>query len=158
MFNNQEPLQLVVAFFVLMMVMYESGVILYGEIRCSSLLGAGKGLTIYIIASIFSYFDFSNIGGQMVYSGMFSRVGKNKGNDIKSLFCYLTTRSIDVGRNVSTAYRKSSSGDGVDWLWHGIIWLVVARYSTSSDLVVRQQNKLIISFHYHDEQQPISYQ
>ena len=65
MFNNQEPLQLVVTFFVLVMVMYESGVILYGEIRCSSLLGAGKGLTIYIIASIFSYFDFSNIGGQM---------------------------------------------------------------------------------------------
>ena len=23
-------------------------------------------------------------------------------------------------RNVSTAYCKSSSGDGVDWLWHGI--------------------------------------
>ena len=79
-----------------MMVMYESGVILYGEIRCSSLLGAGKGLTIYIIASIFSYFDFNNIGGQMVYSGMFSWVGKNKGNDIISLFCCLTTRSIDL--------------------------------------------------------------
>ena len=108
------------------------------------------------VNNLHHYFDFSNIGGQMVYSGMFSRVGKNKGNDIKSLFCCLTTRSIDVERNVSTAYCKSSSGDGVDWLWHGIIWLVVARYSTSSDLVVRQQNKLIISFHYHDEQQPIS--
>ena len=137
-----------VTFFVLVMVMYESGVILYGEIRCSSLLGAGKGLTIYIIASIFSYFDFNNIGGQMVYSGMFSWVGKNKGNDIISLFCCLTTRSLDVERNVSTAYCKSSSGDGVEWLWHGIIWLVVAQHSTSSDLVVRQQNKLIISFHY----------
>ena len=112
-----------------MMVMYESGVILYGEIRCSSLLGAGKGLTIYIIASIFSYFDFNNIGGQMVYSGMFSCVDKNKGNDIISLFCCLTTRSLDVERNVSTAYCKSSSGDGVDWLctalygwlWHSIL-------------------------------------
>ena len=84
----------------------------------------------------------------MVYSGMFSWVGKNKGNDIISLFCCLTTRSLDVERNVSTAYCKSSSGDGVEWLWHGIIWLVVAQHSTSSDLVVRQQNKLIISFHY----------
>ena len=28
--------------------------------------------------------------------------------------------------------------------------------STSSDLVIRQQNKLIISSNYHDEQQPIS--
>ena len=52
----------------------------------------------------------------MVYSGMFSWVGKNKGNDIKSLFCCLTTRSIGVERNVSTANCKSSSGDGVDWL------------------------------------------
>ena len=138
-----------------MMVMYESGVILYGEIRYSSLLRAGKGLTICIISSIFSYFDFNNIGGQMVYSGMFSWVGKNKGNDIISLFCCLTTRSRNE-RNVSTACCKSSSGDGVDWLWHVIIWLVVAQHSISSDLVVRQQNKLIISFHFHDEQQPIS--
>ena len=112
-----------------MMVMYESGVILYGEIRYSSLLRAGKGLTICIISSIFSYFDFNNIGGQMVYSGMFSWVDKNKGNNIISLFCCLTTRSIDVERNVSTAYCKSSSGDGVDWLctalygwlWHSIL-------------------------------------
>ena len=32
------------------------------------------------------------------------------------------TRSLDVERNVLTAYYKSSSGDGVDWLWHGIIY------------------------------------
>ena len=25
-------------------------------------------------------------------------------------------------RNVSTAYCKSSSGDEVDWLWHGILY------------------------------------
>ena len=43
-------------------------------------------------------------------------------SDFISLFCCLTTRSLDVERNVSTAYCKSSSGDGVDWLWHGIIY------------------------------------
>ena len=51
-------------------------------------------------------------------------------DDIISLFCCLTTRSLDVELDVSTAYCKSSSGDGVDWLWHGImyhgglLWLV----------------------------------
>ena len=43
-------------------------------------------------------------------------------SDFISLFCCLTTRSLDVERNVSTAYCKSSSGDGVDWLWHSIIY------------------------------------
>ena len=37
--------------------------------------------------------------------------------DIRSLFCCLTTRSLDVEHNVTTAYCKSSSGDGVDWLF-----------------------------------------
>ena len=44
-------------------------------------------------------------------------------DDIISLFCLLTTRSHDVECNVSTAYCKSSSGDGVDWLWHSIMYL-----------------------------------
>ena len=35
-------------------------------------------------------------------------------------------------------------------------WAVETLRSTSNDLVARQQNKLIISFNYHDEQQPIS--
>ena len=42
---------------------------------------------------------------------------KIKGIGIISLFCCLATRSLDVERNVSTAYCKSASGDGVDWLW-----------------------------------------
>ena len=47
----------------------------------------------------------------------------------KFVLC-LTTRSLDVERNLSTAYCMSSSGDGVDWLWHdimyhgGLLWLV----------------------------------
>ena len=32
-----------------------------------------------------------------------------------NLFCCLTTKSLDVDRDVSIAYCKSSSGDGVDW-------------------------------------------
>ena len=51
---------------------------------------------------------------------------EKKGNnlifDIISLFCCLTTKSLDVERDVSTAYYKSSSGDGVDWLWHGVMY------------------------------------
>ena len=51
---------------------------------------------------------------------------EKKGNnlifDIISLFCCLTTKSLDVERDVSTAYYKPSSGDGVDWLWHGIMY------------------------------------
>ena len=43
-------------------------------------------------------------------------------DDIISLFCCLPTKSLDVERNVLTAYCKSSSGDGVDWLWHGIMY------------------------------------
>ena len=35
-------------------------------------------------------------------------------------------------------------------------WAVETLRSTSSDSVARQQNKLIISSNYHDEQQPIS--
>ena len=35
-----------------------------------------------------------------------------------NLFCCLTTKSLDVDRDVSIAYCKSSSGDGVDWLRH----------------------------------------
>ena len=31
-------------------------------------------------------------------------------------------KSLDVERNVSTASCKSSSCDGVDWLWHGIMY------------------------------------
>ena len=37
-----------------------------------------------------------------------------------------------------------------------LLWAVETLRSTSSDLVARQQNKLIISSKYHDEQQPIS--
>ena len=51
---------------------------------------------------------------------------EKKGNnlifDIISLFCCLTTKSLDVERDVLTAYYKSSSGDVVDWLWHGIMY------------------------------------
>ena len=39
-----------------------------------------------------------------------------------SLFCCLTTRSLDEERNVSNIYCKSYSGDGVYWLWHGNIY------------------------------------
>ena len=35
-------------------------------------------------------------------------------------------------------------------------WAVEKSRTTSSDHVVRQQNKLILSSNYHDEQQPIS--
>ena len=37
-----------------------------------------------------------------------------------------------------------------------LLWAVETLRSTSSDLVARQQNKLIISSKYHYEQQPIS--
>ena len=51
---------------------------------------------------------------------------ETKGNnlifDIISLFCCLTSKSLAVECNVSTAYCKSSSDDGVDWLWHGIMY------------------------------------
>ena len=51
---------------------------------------------------------------------------EKKGNnlifDIISLFCCLTTKSLDVERDFSTAYYESSSGDGVEWLWHGIMY------------------------------------
>ena len=48
--------------------------------------------------------------------------GNNLIFDIISLFCCLTTKSLDVERDFSTAYYESSSGDGVDWLWHGIMY------------------------------------
>ena len=39
-----------------------------------------------------------------------------------NLICCLTTKSLDVDRNVWTAYCKSSSGDGVDWFQHSIMY------------------------------------
>ena len=44
LFKNQEPLQLVIIVFILVTFMCDSGVILYGEIRCCTLLEL-KGLT-----------------------------------------------------------------------------------------------------------------
>ena len=41
---------------------------------------------------------------------------------IKILFCCLTTKSLDVDRDVSTAYCKSSASDGVDWFRHSIMY------------------------------------
>ena len=38
LFNNQEPLWVVILFFILMTLMCNSGVILQGEIKCKSLL------------------------------------------------------------------------------------------------------------------------
>ena len=46
-------------------------------------------------------------------------------DDIISLFCCLTTKSLDVERNFLTPYSKFSSGNGVDWLWHDITWWFV---------------------------------
>ena len=43
LFQNQEPLQLVIIVFILVTFMCDSGVILYGEIRCCTLLEL-KGL------------------------------------------------------------------------------------------------------------------
>ena len=40
------------------------------------------------------------------------------------LVCSVVSRQghLNVERNVSTAYCKSSSGDEVDWFWHGFIY------------------------------------
>ena len=40
------------------------------------------------------------------------------------LVCYVVSRQghLNVEHNVSTAYCKSSSGDEVDWFWHGFIY------------------------------------
>ena len=42
--------------------------------------------------------------------------------DNVSFFFCLTTSHLDVDRDVSTAYCQSSSGDGVDWVWYGIMY------------------------------------
>lgn len=34
----------------------------------------------------------------------------------------ITTKSLDVEHNVLTAYCQSFSGDGVNWLWHNIMY------------------------------------
>ena len=39
-----------------------------------------------------------------------------------NLFCCLTAKSLDVDRHVSTAYCKFSSGNGVDWFRHSIMY------------------------------------
>ena len=39
LFNNQEVLRLIIVFFILMTIMFDSGMILKGEIRCQSVLG-----------------------------------------------------------------------------------------------------------------------
>ena len=39
-----------------------------------------------------------------------------------NLLCWLTTKSINVDRDISTAYCKSFSGDGVDWFQYSIMY------------------------------------
>ena len=38
------------------------------------------------------------------------------------MFCCLITKLLDVDRNILTVYCKSSSGDGVNWFWHSIMY------------------------------------
>ena len=47
LFNNQELLEFVIVSFLLVTLMFDSGVILWGEIRCQSLLGV-KGLNVMV--------------------------------------------------------------------------------------------------------------
>ena len=49
LFNNQEVLQLTIISFILMTSMFDSGVILKGEIRCWSLLGVKGLITAHIL-------------------------------------------------------------------------------------------------------------
>ena len=48
LFNNQEVLQLIIISFILVTLMFDSGVILKGEIRCWSLSGIKVLLTVHI--------------------------------------------------------------------------------------------------------------
>ena len=47
LFNNQELIEFVIVSFLLVTLMFDSGVILWGEIRCQSLLGV-KGLNVMV--------------------------------------------------------------------------------------------------------------
>ena len=49
LFKNQEVLQFIIISFILMTIMFDSGMILKGEIRCWSLLGIKVLITVYIL-------------------------------------------------------------------------------------------------------------